>query len=85
MYDLTWGDSEPLLQFSELDSERLEAAEYLPLYPNVLLGIQADHLFVMLLLLEAVDPTRERLQFFYADTAAIDQVYGAPRENLHAA
>ena len=85
VYDLTRGDSEPLPQFSEWDSERLKTAEYMSLYPNVLLGIQADHFFVILLMSEAVDQTRERLQFLYADTAAIDEVYRARRENLHAA
>ena len=72
VYDLTQVDSEPLPQFSEWDSERLKTAEYLSLYPNVLLAIKADHFFVILLMSDAVDQTRERLQFFYADTAAID-------------
>ena len=85
VYDLTRGDSEPLPQFSEWDGERLKTAEYLSLYPNVLLGIQADHFFIILLMSEAVDQTRERLQFLYADTAATDEAYGAQRESLHAA
>ena len=85
VYDLTRGDSEPLPQFADWDSERLKTAEYLSLYPNVLLGIQADHFFVILLMSEAVDQTRERLQFLYADTAATDEAYGARRESLHAA
>ena len=85
VYDLTRGDSEPLPQFAEWDSERLKTAEYLSLYPNVLLGIQADHFFVILLMSEAVNQTRERLQFLYPDTAAIDEIYGARRENLHTA
>jgi choline monooxygenase len=85
VYDLTRGDSEPLPQFSEWDSERLKTAEYLSLYPNVLLGIQADHFFVILLMSEAVDQTRERLQFYYANTAATDGAYRARRESLHAA
>ena len=85
VYDLTRGDSEPLPQFAGWDGERLKTAEYLSLYPNVLLGIQADHFFVILLMSEAVDRTRERLQFLYADTAAIGEAYGARRESLHAA
>ena len=85
VYDLTRGDSEPLPQFAEWDSERLKTAEYLSLYPNVLLGIQADHFFVILLMSEAVDQTRERLQFLYADNAATGEAYGARRESLHTA
>ena len=85
MYDMTLGDSEPLPQSAEWDSERLKTAEYLSLYPKVLLGIQADHFFVILLMSEAVDQTRERLQFMYANTAATDEAYDASRGNLHAA
>ena len=85
VYDLARGDSEPLPQFSEWDTERLKTAEYMSLYPNVLLGIQADHFFVILLISEVVDQTRERLQFLHTDTAAIYEVYRARRENLHAA
>jgi len=85
VYDLTRGDSEPLPRFADWDSERLKTAEYLSLYPNVLLGIQADHFFVILLMSEAVDQTRERLQFLYADTAATEEAYAARRESLHAA
>jgi len=85
VYDLTRGDSEPLPQFAEWDGERLKTAEYLSLYPNVLLGIQADHFFVILLMSEAVDQTRERLQFLYAENTATDGAYTARRESLHAA
>ena len=83
VYDLTRGDSEPLPQFSEWDRERLKTAEYLSLYPNVLLGIQADHFFVILLMSEAVDQTRERLQFLYAGASAIGDSYRERRESLH--
>jgi choline monooxygenase len=85
VYDLTRGESQPLPQFSEWDSERLKTAEYLSLYPNVLLGVQADHFFVILLLSEAVDQTRERLQFLYADSGAIGDSHRERRESLHAA
>jgi choline monooxygenase len=85
VYDLTRGESQPLPQFSEWDSERLKTAEYLSLYPNVLLGVQADHFFVILLLSEAVDQTRERLQFLYADSGAIGDSHREQRESLHAA
>ena len=85
VYDLTRGDSEPLPQFLEWDNKRLKTAEYLSLYPNVLLGIQADHFFVILLISEAVDQTRERLQFLYAGSGAISDSYRERRESLHAA
>ena len=85
VYDLTRGDSQPLPLFSAWDADRLKTAEYLSLYPNVLLGIQADHFFVILLMSEAPDQTRERLQFLYANGEATTDAYSERRESLHAA
>jgi choline monooxygenase len=85
VYDLTRGDNQSLPLFSGWDSERLKTAEYLSLYPNVLLGIQADHFFVILLMPEAADQTRERLQFFYADQQALTDVFSMRRQSLHEA
>jgi choline monooxygenase len=48
-------------------------------------GIHADHFFVSLLMSEAVNQTRERLQFLYADTGAIGDSHRARRKSLHAA
>ena len=85
VYDLTRGDNQSLPLFSGWDSERLKTAEYLSLYPNVLLGIQADHFFVILLMPEAADQTRERLQFFYADQQALTDDFSMRRQSLHEA
>ena len=85
VYDLTRGDNQSLPLFSGWDSERLKTAEYLSLYPNVLLGIQADHFFVILLRPEAADQTRERLQFFYADQQALTDAFSMRRQSLHEA
>jgi choline monooxygenase len=49
----------------------------------VLLGIQADHFFVILLRPEAVDQTRERLRFFYADRDALTDAFERRRQSLH--
>ena len=82
VYDLNRGNEKPLPTFSAWDPDRLKTAEYLSLYPNVLLGIQADHFFVILLLSEAVDQTRERLQFLYASPEALADEHSARRQNL---
>lgn len=85
VYDLTRGSSQSLPVFSGWDAERLKTAEYLSLYPNVLLGIQADHFFVILLMPESVDQTRERLQFLYSDEDATTEAYLERRQSLHEA
>jgi choline monooxygenase len=85
VYDLTRGGNQPLPQFSGWDTDRLKTAEYLSLYPNILLGIQADHFFVILLMPEAVDVTRERLQFMYSSPEASTEAYEERRQSLYEA
>jgi choline monooxygenase len=60
-------------------AERMHVAEYPTMYPNVLLGFQADHAFAILLLPEAPDRTREELQIFYIGDGATSDAYRACR------
>jgi choline monooxygenase len=60
-------------------AERLQVAEYPTLYPNVLLGFQADHAFAILLMPQAPDRTREELRIFYVGDGAVDDAYRACR------
>ncbi len=85
VYDLTRGSSKPLPLFSGWDGERLKTAEYLSLYPNVLLGIQADHFFVILLMPESVTQTRERLQCRSSGKDAVTAASLERRQSLHEA
>ena len=85
VYDLTRGAETPLPMFENWDRNRIKTAEYLSLYPNVLLGIQADHFLAILLMSEAPDSTRERLQFLYADNDALGDQHSARRKSLHEA
>ncbi len=59
--------------------DRLHVAEYPILYPNVLLGFQADHVFAILLIPEAPDRTREELRIFYVADGASGEAYRACR------
>lgn len=58
---------------------RMHVAEYPTLYPNVLLGFQADHAFAILLAPEAPDRTREELRIFYVGDGATTDAYRACR------
>jgi choline monooxygenase len=60
-------------------ADRLHVAEYPTLYPNVLLGFQADHAFAILLIPEAPDRTREELRIFYVGEGATEDGYRACR------
>jgi len=46
-----------------------EGAEYISLYPNVLLGIHRDHFYAVLIQPDGPARTRERFEIFYYDEA----------------
>jgi len=51
----------------------------------VLLGIQADHFFAILLMPESPETTTERLQFLYSSEEALTDAYAERRQSLHEA
>ena len=84
-YDLERGSGSALPTFPGWDGVRLKTGEYLSLYPNLLLGLQADHFFAIILMPEAPDLTRERMQFFYAGEQALSEQTHERRRGLHEA
>jgi choline monooxygenase len=60
-------------------ADRMHVAEYPTMYPNVLLGFQADHAFAILLIPEAPDRTREELRIFYIGEGASSDAFRACR------
>ena len=51
--------------FTDLSDKWDEAAEYLAVYPNVLLGVHRDHSFAIILMPHGVDETHEHIHLFY--------------------
>ena len=74
--------SEQLPQFAQWPGDRIQHAEYISLYPNVLLGIQADHAFALVLSPLAPGRTRENLQITYVGDSALDDRYSACRDSV---
>ncbi len=68
-----------LPRFPEWPEERLEQAEYVAFYPNVLLGIQADHSFTMIVEPLACDRSCEHLRLYYVGDEAIGDEHAASR------
>ena len=68
-------------KLSQWPREREREAEYLSLYPNALLGLQADHFFVVLLEPLSECHTREHLRISYVGDAADDDEHAAARES----
>ena len=56
------------------------AAEYIALYPNVLLGVHRDHTFAIILEPVSTRETRERIAFFYTRECARDERFQALRQ-----
>ncbi|WGH78262.1 aromatic ring-hydroxylating oxygenase subunit alpha [Jannaschia ovalis] len=52
--------------FDGLPAKWDRAAEYLSLFPNVLLGTHRDHAFAIVLMPDGPDRTREQVHFYYA-------------------
>lgn len=52
--------------FAGLDRKWDTGAEYIAVYPNVLLGVHRDHAFVILLLPDGPGKTREEVHIYYA-------------------
>jgi choline monooxygenase len=63
--------------FPDWPKDRLRNAEYVAFFPNVLLGIQADHAFAMQLQPIAPGKTIEHLRLFYVGDEALDDQYAA--------
>ena len=59
----------------DLPSQWQAQAEYIALYPNVLLGVHKDHIFAILLQPKAPDVTMERIALFYFDEAVRGDSY----------
>ena len=69
-----------LPQFEQWPEDKLRNAEYISLYPNVLLGLQADHAFAMILQPLAADKTIEKLQLSYLGDGAESNQYQVSRD-----
>ena len=55
--------------FPDLSEQWNEGAEYIAVYPNVLLGVQRDHSYAIVLEPRAYNKTVEHIHFYYASDA----------------
>jgi choline monooxygenase len=71
-----------LPRFPDWPAAQQQTAEYLSLYPNVLLGVQVDHVFAIILHPLSHDRTLESLQLFFVGDDAVTQAYAENRDNV---
>jgi len=58
--------------FNNLEEQWDTGAEYIALYPNVLLGVHRDHTFALILEPLSVEKTTEHIALFYTEQGASD-------------
>ncbi len=68
-----------LPQFPGLTPEQKPVAEYIALFPNVMLGCMSDHFYAFILQPAAADLTRERFEFFYVGAESMQPQYATAR------
>ncbi len=84
-FDPTFVGITDLPCFPEWAEEKHKIAEYPVFYPNLLLGVQANHFYAMIIHPLAVDRTHEQAKFFYiGEGASADKYLPARESNLNA-
>ncbi len=68
---LSGDDGQTFPDFPGLSDNWITGGEYMAVYPNVLLGVQRDHAFVIVLEPQSLAATREHIHLYYA-TAQTD-------------
>ncbi|WP_171174239.1 aromatic ring-hydroxylating dioxygenase subunit alpha [Ruegeria sp. HKCCD8929] len=67
VYRQLTGEADQVFEdFDGLSAKWDTAAEYIAVFPNVLLGMHRDHAFAIILVPEAMDRTSEHIHLFYA-------------------
>lgn len=79
-YTLAETTGTKLPQFSQWPATKIKQAEYVSLYPNVLLGLQADHAFAIILQPIANNHTVEKLELTYIGDDALNDEHEANRQ-----
>lgn len=78
-YNLSGVAGTQLPQFPGWPEAKIRQGEYVSLYPNLLLGLQADHVFVIILCPLANNQTLEKLEISYVGDAATGDEFAANR------
>ena len=78
-YNLAETAGTQLPQFAQWPTDVLRHAEYIALYPNLLLGLQADHILAMIVQPQAPDHSLERLEITYIGDTALSDAFSGHR------
>jgi phenylpropionate dioxygenase-like ring-hydroxylating dioxygenase large terminal subunit len=67
--------------FPNIHSKWDKNSEYISLFPNVLLGVQKDHTFSVVLTPETKKTTNERFAIYYSNRETLGSEYSTLRKN----
>ena len=82
VYNLAETAGAQLPRFAQWPADVLRQAEYIALYPNLLLGLQADHVFALIVQPQTPDCSLERLEISYVGDAALSDTFSAHRSTV---
>jgi len=81
-YNRTEINDQHLPQLASWSADKQNLAVYPVLYPNTLIGLHSDHLFIMFLQPTAHDETVEHVRLSYVGDQALDKTYQPHRKSL---
>ncbi|MEO0547999.1 MAG: aromatic ring-hydroxylating dioxygenase subunit alpha [Pseudomonadota bacterium] len=79
VYNPDLSQQEAFSNFEGLGDKWETNAEYIALYPNVLLGVHRDHRYAIILVPEGTEKTVERVALYYASEDMLDASYAELR------
>ncbi|MEE9313239.1 MAG: aromatic ring-hydroxylating dioxygenase subunit alpha [Rhizobiaceae bacterium] len=80
VYNPNLSDDQKFSNYEGLSDKWDAHAEYISLFPNVLLGVHRDHRFAIILVPDSIEETTERVAIYYADEAMQGPEYAALRQ-----
>ena len=81
VYNPSLSETKAFENYNGLSSKWDKSAEYIALFPNVLLGVHRDHRFAILLIPESQEKTTERIALYYADESMAAEDYASLRSD----
>ncbi|MDH3315891.1 MAG: aromatic ring-hydroxylating dioxygenase subunit alpha [Gammaproteobacteria bacterium] len=85
VYDPVYRAGAEFPAFSGWPKAEQRVAEYVALFPNVLLGLHVDHFYAVVLIPESHNRTREEMHIFYLDDAADSETFAESRHTTREA
>ena len=81
VYNPSLSESQAFANYDALSDKWDKSAEYIALYPNVLLGVHRDHRYAIILVPDDIENTTERLAMYYSSPQMAGDDYAQLRKD----